>query len=234
VIPQNPHLSEEWIADLGSNWAEIQKRLLHTIGNLTFTSYNSEMSDSSFANKLTMEGGFQESALRLNKYIVTQTHWGEQQVLERARQLGEIARKAWPYPSLTEAELEPYRKPDPSTKRFTLDTYEHINAYNKMLFKALDRRITELSPFVKREFKKRYIAYKVDTNFVDIEIQKQRLRLTINMKYADVIDPKGICKDITDLGRWGNGDVEVGLDSLDSLDDVMTIIEQAYRIQDVD
>lgn len=54
------------------------------------------------------------------------------------------------------------------------------------------------------------------------------------MKFGDVVDPKGICKDITGVGGWGNGDVEVLLDSLDQLDDVMEIIEHAYRLQEVD
>lgn len=58
--------------------------------------------------------------------------------------------------------------------------------------------------------------------------------MTVNMKFADVIDPKGICKDITGIGRWGNGDVEIGMDSLDMLDDVMEIIDQAFRLQDVE
>ncbi|WP_210162510.1 hypothetical protein [Anaeroarcus burkinensis] len=49
------------------------------------------------------------------------------------------------------------------------------------------------------------------------------------MKFADAIDPKNICNDITGVGRWGNGDFEVALDSLDGLDDVMEIIEQAFK-----
>jgi|GEM_PF-4969308 len=36
------------------------------------------------------------------------------------------------------------------------------------------------------------------------------------------------------MGRWGNGDVEVGLDSLDMLDDGMAVIEQAFRLQNVE
>jgi len=103
-----------------------------------------------------------------------------------------------------------------------------------MLFDKLNIRILNLDTYVKREFKKLYIAYKTDTNFVDVVIQSSRLRLVINMKFTDVIDPKGICKDITSLGRWGNGDVEIGLDSLDMLDDIMSIIEQAFRLQDVE
>ncbi len=76
--------------------------------------------------------------------------------------------------------------------------------------------------------------YKKARHSTDVVIQNSRLRLAINMKFADVIDPKGICKDITGVGRWGNGDVEIGLDSLDMLDDVMEVIEQAFRLQDVE
>ena len=234
IIPQNPHLSADWVSALGSDWEEIQKKYLHTIGNLTLTAYNSEMSDSPFADKLTMDGGFQQSALRLNKYVVTQITWGEPQVNERAAQLGEVAKKAWPYPTLTEAELAPYRKQDDIAPEYTLESYQYLNAFNRMLFEKLNTRILNLGTYVKREFKKLYIAYKADTNFVDVVIQNSRLRLAINMKFADVIDPKGICKDITGVGRWGNGDVEIGLDSLDMLDDVMEVIEQAFRLQDVE
>jgi len=234
IIPQNLHLSPDWAASLGSDWNEIQKKYLHTIGNLTLTAYNSEMSNSPFTDKLTMDGGFQQSALRLNKYVVTQTSWGEVQVNERATQLGEIAKKAWPYPSLTAAELAPYRKQDDTAPEYTLESYQHLRDFNRILFENLNTRILNLGTYVRRELKKTYIAYKADTNFVDVVIQKSRLCLTINMKFADAIDPKGICKDVTDVGRWGNGDVEVGLDSLDDLDDVMAIIEQAFRLQDIE
>jgi len=232
IIPQNSQLSPDWVDDLGSEWKDIQKKYLHTIGNLTLTTYNPEMGDSSFAKKLNMEGGFKESALRLNKYVVSQTTWGELQVEERAMQFGNIAKDAWPYPTLSEKELTPYRKQEESTPQYSIESYDQLNAYNKVLFEKLNIRILNLGTFVKREFKKVYIAYKADTNFVDVVLQKDRLRLSVNMKYDDVVDPKGICKDISNLGRWGNGDIEVFLDSLDKLDDVMAVIEQAFRLQE--
>lgn len=76
-----------------------------------------------------------------------------------------------------------------------------------------------------------YVAYKLDTNFVDIVFQKQRLRISINMKFSDIVDPEGICKDVTGLGRWGNGDVELFMEHNDELDTVMEIIEQSYNAQ---
>ena len=230
IMPQNRKLSTEWQRDLGDNWESIQKRYLHTIGNLTLTAYNSEMSDKSFIEKMNMEGGFKESALRLNKYILGLTEWNESHIQERARLLAEKAEKIWPYPSMNDHELAPYKIEEKVPQKYSLDTYD-TNAFTKILFTALDKRIMNLSPAVKREYKKLYVAYKLDTNFVDIVFQKQRLRISINMKFSDIVDPEGICKDVTGLGRWGNGDVELFMEHNDELDTVMEIIEQSYNAQ---
>ncbi|HCX79026.1 MAG TPA: hypothetical protein DG577_06420, partial [Firmicutes bacterium] len=115
-------------------------------------------------DKLDMAGGFRESALRLNKFVVMQSTWGEQQVNERATQLGEVAKKAWPFPALSDAELAPYRNQDETAPQYTLESYQYLNAFNRMLFEKLNTRILNLGTFVKREFKKMYIAYKADTN----------------------------------------------------------------------
>ena len=76
-----------------------------------------------------------------------------------------------------------------------------------------------------------YVAYKAETNFVDIVPQAKRLRLSLNMSFAEISDPKGLCKDVTRLGRWGNGDVEVGLSSLEELPYVIGLVRQALEIQ---
>lgn len=106
-----------------------------------------------------------------------------------------------------------------------------MNDITKILFESLDKRIMNLSPAVKKEYKKMYVAYKLDTNFVDIVFQKQRLRLSINMKFPDIIDPNGICRDITGIGRWGNGDVELFMEHKDQLDQVMEIVKQSFDAQ---
>ena len=217
-----------WQQMLGDEWLQVWKQYVNTIGNLTLTAYNSEMSDSSFIEKLEMSGGFKESALRLNKYVVLQSTWGDAQLHERAAMLGDTAKKVWAYPTLTADELAPYRKQEEDTEQYSLDSYDNINALNRMLFEKLNTRIMNLGTSVRREFKKLYVAYKTDTNFADIVIQKSRLRIAVNMKFSGIVDPKGLCKDITGIGRWGNGDVELYLDGLDGLDDVMEIIAQSY------
>jgi uncharacterized protein with ParB-like and HNH nuclease domain/predicted transport protein len=230
IMPQNSNPRDEWKTMLGANWKEVQKTYLHTIGNLTLTAYNSEMSDNPFMIKMDMEGGFKESALRLNAYLVKLTEWNEEHIKERAKILAGKAEQIWKYPQISAGELAPYQVEEKPAQKYTIDSYD-INAFTKTLFDMLDRRICNLSPDVKREFKKLYIAYKLDTNFVDIVVQKQRLRISLNMKYSEIYDPKGICRDITGLGRWGNGDVEVFFEHTSEIDDVMDLIEQSYKKQ---
>lgn len=230
IMPQNNSLSPEWQQMLGANWREVQKTYLHTIGNLTLTAYNSEMSDHPFMVKMDMEGGFKESALRLNAYVVKLTEWNEQRIKERASLLADKAKQIWAFPDMTAAELAPYQTVEKPAERYSLETYD-TNVFTKTLFEVLDRRIQNLSPDVKREFKKLYVAYKLDTNFVDIVFQKQRLRISVNMKFSEVIDPNGICRDITGLGRWGNGDVELYMEHTSDVDQIMEIVEQSYRLQ---
>ncbi len=88
-----------------------------------------------------------------------------------------------------------------------------------------------LDASVREEYKKFYIAYKNATNFVDIVPQKSRLRLSLNMPFREINDPKGLCKDVTGLGRWGNGDVEVGFDASNQLEDIMFLVRQAFDWQ---
>ena len=230
IMPQNKNLSLEWQADLGAEWQDVQKKYLHTIGNLTLTAYNSEMSDRPFLEKMDMPGGFKESALRLNKYVVLQNKWNQKHIQERANELAKKAESIWPYPILTVAELAPYQVEEKTVQKYSLETYD-VNVFTRILFESLDKRIMNLSPAVKKEYKKLYVAYKLDTNFVDIVFQKQRLCISINMKFSEINDPNGICKDITGIGRWGNGDVELFMEHQDELDQIMEIVKQSFDAQ---
>ena len=51
IMPQNENLSEAWKAELGPDWEQVHTTYLHTLGNLTLTGYNPELSDRPFAEK---------------------------------------------------------------------------------------------------------------------------------------------------------------------------------------
>ena len=228
VMPQNSNLSQEWRSMLGENWKAIQENYLHTIGNLTLTAYNSELSDRPFKHKKTIEGGFNDSPIRLNDFLRKTEFWREEDILNRAKELSVKAINIWKSTVLTEEQLEYYKPEVKSSATYSIDAYDYLKGDMIELYEALKKRILNIDSSVHEEYKKLYIAYKSSTNFVDIVPQKSRLRLSLNIAFSDITDPKGYCKDITGLGRWGNGDVEVAFENLNQLDDIMELIEQAF------
>jgi uncharacterized protein with ParB-like and HNH nuclease domain/alkylated DNA nucleotide flippase Atl1 len=109
VMPQNEKLSREWQAMLGPDWPDIQDRLLHTLGNLTLTGYNPELSDRPFPIKRDMPGGFKDSHLQLNKGLAELEAWDEAGIIARAEKLADQAVGLWKRPSLPSEVLADYR-----------------------------------------------------------------------------------------------------------------------------
>lgn len=232
ILPQNENLSSNWKSDLGDDWQNIQSKYLHTLGNLTLTGYNSELSDRPFLEKRNMKGGFSDSPIRLNRGLASLEVWNEESILNRSNNLAQKASKIWTMPELSEEILAQYRVEPEKTKSklYTIEDHsDHLQGDMLILFNQIRNRLLNLDPTVREEYKKLYIAYKTSTNFVDIVPQKSRLRLSLNLGFEEINDPKGLCRNVTDLGRWGNGDVEVGLDSEDKIDDVMYLIEQSFE-----
>jgi hypothetical protein len=62
------------------------------------------------------------------------------------------------------------------------------------LFEALRQAVLALDPCVSEEFLKLYVAYKAETNFVDVVPQAKRLRLSLNMPFHAIDDPEDFAK----------------------------------------
>lgn len=233
ILPQNPNLSAEWRSELGENWEQVQATYLHTLGNLTLTGYNPELSDRPFREKRDMEGGFADSPIRLNRGLAKLERWSKDEIVGRGQELAKLACRVWSYPSIDDEALARYRKgtPGEGDRAYSLADHQHLSGAMLELFEQFRKRVRNIDASVREEILKLYIAYKATTNFVDVVPQKSRLRLSLNMAFDEVHDPKGLCKDVTGLGRWGNGDVEIGLTSPDQLDDVMALVKQAFDKQ---
>ena len=232
IMPQNENLSREWQEALGEEWKRVHKTWLHTIGNLTLTGYNAEYSDSSFIKKRDMAGGFKESPLKLNQGLSQLEQWNEDAIKSRARRLSEMAVSVWKSPQLDLDILEAYRPKTESKYGYSIKDHPHLlSSPGRELFEAFRKEVLALDPVVTEEFLKLYVAYKAETNFVDVVPQARRLRLSLNMPFPDISDPRGMCKDVSGHGRWGNGDVEVGLSSLDELPYVIGLVRQAFERQ---
>jgi len=233
IMPQNKNLSSEWRESLGISWEEIHNTYLHRLGNLTLTRYNSELSDKPFLVKREMKGGFADSPLRLNKELGRLDVWNEDEIAKRARSLADLAVRVWKYPQISDEVISKYSKNNSKVETVSYTIADHPELKGEMLalYEELRKRISNLDSSIRMEYKKLYVAFKTITNFVDIVPQKSRLRISLNMAFREIKDPQGICKDVSNLGRWGNGDVEFSLSSVNEIEYAMFLIKQSFEKQ---
>jgi uncharacterized protein with ParB-like and HNH nuclease domain/predicted transport protein len=232
IMPQNENLSAIWQAELGPEWERVRKTYLHTLGNLTLTGYNSEYSDRPFAEKRDMEGGFKHSPLRLNESLASCAAWNEAAICERAARLASRAAQIWGPADLPREVLATYEETEAQPSAYSLDDHPHLQGgITRDLYDAFRQEVLALDDCVREEALKLYIAFKAETNFVDVVPQAKRLRLSLNLPFAELDDPRGMAKDVSGVGRWGNGDVEVRLESLSELPYVMGLVRQSLERQ---
>ena len=232
IMPQNEVLSPAWRSALGPDCERVHETWLHTLGNLTLTGYNSEYSDKPFPIKRDMKGGFKSSPLKVNDGLGALASWDEEAIKKRAHKLARSALEVWGAPSLPTEVLATYRPRAMVKETYSLEDHPHLlSGAMRDLFVAFRKEVLALDPCVSEEFLKLYVAYKAETNFVDLVPQSKQFRLSLNMRFVDISDPKGICKDVPCLGRWGNGEVEVRLSTIEELPYVMGLVRQPFERQ---
>src|ERR1035437_9242246 len=96
VMPQT--LTPEWYEMIGADAADVHAEWLHTMGNLTLTGYNPELSNRSDAEKRTL---FALSHFELNRHFGNHERWGVSEIEARARALFKIAIHLWPRPEIS-------------------------------------------------------------------------------------------------------------------------------------
>jgi alkylated DNA nucleotide flippase Atl1 len=96
IMPQA--LSMEWasmLAAAGDDSEDVHRERVHTLGNLTLSAYNSELSNKPFERKQQIYG---DSHLSLNRALVEQEAWGRAEILARADELAGRIITTWPGP----------------------------------------------------------------------------------------------------------------------------------------
>ena len=90
IMPQNEFLNKSWKEMLGADWNVVHSTYLHTLGNLTLTGYNSELSDKSFIDKKNKLENANTKIVVLNKDVLACAAWNEETIINRARRLGRL------------------------------------------------------------------------------------------------------------------------------------------------
>ncbi|CAM4197752.1 DUF262 and DUF1524 domain-containing protein [Deinococcus marmoris] len=234
VLPQNKKLSPEWQKMMGEDWQAVQDRYLHTLGNLTLTGYNSELSDKPFADKRDMKGGFRDSHLRLNKALSDLEIWNETELVKRASALADLAVLVWPSVQPTTVLVERLASRQAERSSRSVDDFLHSASPTlRELFEEVREGLVALSPDVQEQATAAYIAYKVGTNFCDALPQSDlnAVKCWLNMPYSAINDPQELVRDVSKIGHVGNGEVEVTVRSLLDVPALLDLAQQALAYQ---
>jgi predicted transport protein len=111
------------------------------------------------------------------------------------------------------------------------DHLEGKSDHVKELFRSLRERVLALGDeeSITEKANKMYIGYKHGKNFTEVRMQAKGLKLWLDIPFSDLDDPHQLGRDVSELGHYGTGQVEVKLDDLRDLDKVMALIERAYQ-----
>lgn len=89
--------------------------------------------------------------------------------------------------------------------------------------------ITGLDPSIEVSPKKLYVAYKTSQNIVCMEVKQQKVLLYLKLDPKLARGPRGISRDVSDVGHFGTGDLEVSIKSLADFEAAKPFIQQAYE-----
>lgn len=109
IMPRNALNRQDWREMLGADCERVYDECVNTLGNLTLTAYNSELSDASFAQKKARAiGGYDKDYLVISAALHDADTWDESAIKRRGAELARQALVVWPMPQLSKEVIESY------------------------------------------------------------------------------------------------------------------------------
>jgi predicted transport protein len=114
------------------------------------------------------------------------------------------------------------------------ESLSNTSAEVNQLFEQMNERILELSSEIERYSRAKTILYKTSVNFMEVQVQKHRLRLLLRTKKDQITDPKQLTQLVPANHGWGNLTRIVFVDPKEintkySLDDIIALVLQSFK-----
>ena len=121
-----------------------------------------------------------------------------------------------------------------TTSRVSYDEKYHLAGKPQEvveLYRAVDRLCLSMKPeTVERQFKAKYISYAYnDRIFTSVHVQQGSLRVWLYLKYTRLQNPPLFARDVTNVGHWGTGDLELDISNLSQLEEAATLIRMSFE-----
>jgi predicted transport protein len=110
-----------------------------------------------------------------------------------------------------------------------VDRLEAITPVMNELLSSIEEYIISLGDDVIKKELKHYVAFKRIKNFASIELQKNKLLLFLNLTPSNISSLPVIARDVTNIGHWGTGNLELTITTLNDFEQVKSFVQMAYE-----
>ena len=235
VMPQNESLSAKWREMLGNDWQEAQRLWLHRLGNLTLTGYNSSYSDRPFLEKKTISGGFNESSVRLNKFIREQEKWTHAEMERRGKDLATRAVAIWPRLHVEQEFIAAARSSEirELAKRRDVGKVPMTDRARE-LFEELRPQILSIDTEIIELAEDKSVSYHGPAFFAEVIPRVHGYSLLLPLDFNEVVDYGSIAED---TAQWKfivnaayDGGVLVSVSDSDGVKAALPLIRHAHAV----
>ncbi len=119
--------------------------------------------------------------------------------------------------------------------------FEKCDEHAQQLYQKLKEKVLLLGEDIKIVPLKIYIAFKRNTNFLDVQFQKSNIVIYLNMKMGELVGTeyqtiyekllsKEIVRDVSNLNHNCNGQYEFTIYNMEDIDDVVEIAKKSYEV----
>ena len=235
ILPQNERLRRGWREMLGEDWKEIQKTWVHRLGNLTLTGYNSTYSDRDFDEKKTIEGGFSDSSVRLNKFVREQQVWTPKEMTKRTNDLASRALKVWPPLVVAQSLITAAHNLEKKKLAARQDLSKiKMSSDAKVLFEALRSQVVALDSDILELAEPNSVSYHGPAFFLEVLPRAHKLTLLLALDFAEIDDPSGLAKDATEkkffVHARHEGGVSMSIWDTNAIENALPLIRQAHAV----
>ena len=233
IMPQHVDNSGEWQEMLGVNWAECHATCVHRLGNLTLTAYNSRYSNRPFDEKKSIEGGFNQSAVRLNQDVREQTRWTAAEIEMRGDRLAEEALEVWPYHGADAASIQAaaVRELRERAERRSASELK-MNPAVRQLLDGVRNSVRSVAEVIE-VIESRSVCCYGPLFFAEVLPMRNSVRIILPLVFSEIEKPDGLT--VHDASTWKfvphrvHTDSELLVDvwSMEDIDAVNPLIRQA-------
>ena len=119
-----------------------------------------------------------------------------------------------------------YERVGPRTEEYHFDRFDEKA---RQLYEEIKKQALQIGEDVQIVPLKFYIAFKRNTNFMDVELRNSKLLVFLNMSFGTLDDHEKMARDVRKIGHYGNGDYEFTINSTDQIDYVISLARKSYE-----